>query len=770
MFDSSSLIRSRRRAPVLIASFFLSTVTILAQQPGQLRGAVLSADGEPVSGAVVRVANPSRSTVTGPDGAFVIESLPKGEVLVEVTSDRHGGWTGTVVVESDGARLEVQLDSVAHHEEILVTASAFERGEFDLATPTNVLTGDELLVRLQPTLGDTLAGEVGVTASSFGPGASRPVVRGLGGDRVRMLESGIGAGDASSASPDHNVATEPGNAERIEVLRGPATLLYGSSAIGGVVNVIDGLIPSSPTESTASGHADLRLASVNDEVTGSLAVGGQTGDWGWQARALSRDTGDTEIPGFAEVHHEGEEEEEDEHEEAFGVLANSDIETTSIGGGLSRFFDSGFVGVSVSGYDSNYGVPGSHGHEEEHVDDAPGVDEHTEEEGGTRIDMQRLRVDLRSEVEADFGFFQGLKARVGVVDYEHDELEPDGAVGTTFLNDAWEGRVDLLQKSRSGYNASWGLQVRSRESQAVGEEAFIPRNDALSLAAFTFQELSRGDFSFQLGGRFETQDNSTQVARDRSFSGFSASAGSVWRFHPQWSLAGSLARSVKFPAGEELYSNGPHFATQAFEVGNPDLDEETSVGVDVSLRKTEGRVRGSLTAFRNDFSDFIYQAFTGDELDELPLLAYTQDDAEFQGLEVDTRVGLWQRGHAHLDLSLFGDLVRAELADSGRPLPRIPPRRLGLGMHYSDERWSATAEVTDVDDQDRLGENETPTDGYTTVNASLGYRLYTSRVVYDLLLAGRNLTDEEARNHLSFLKDSVPLGGRDVSLSLRLSF
>jgi iron complex outermembrane receptor protein len=738
-------------------------------EPGAIEGRVTTLEGEPVKGAGVALADLRQRTITGADGTFRFDAVPPGSHLLEVESATGGSAVERVTVDSGAtAEVEITITLVRHEDEIMVTGSPILRSQLEIAQPTSVLTGEELLYRRQPSLGETLAQEPGVTSTFFGPGASRPVIRGLGGDRIRILQGGIDTGDVAGTSPDHAVTADPAAAERIEVLRGPATLLYGSSAIGGVVNVIDGRIPDFRPEEPVTGSVELRAGSVDDERSGTVQLGGGAGDWAWHVDALARETGDYEIPGFAAIEEDehGDEEHEEEEENPFGVVPNSDLETAAGSFGVTRFFgDAGFLGVSASGFESEYGVPGSgHGH---------GEGEEGEEGGDVRIDLERRRLDLRSEVGLPFGPFQGVKTRIGYVDYEHAELEgADGEVGTRFFNDSWEGRFELVQKPRGSVSGSVGVQLGTRDLEAVGDEAFIPATEARQLALFAFEEIDRGAFRWQLGARYESQevDATDPVLQDRSFDAVSGSVGIVWLPVDGYSLGLSVARSTKLPNPEELYSDGPHFATQAFEVGDPELGEETSVGADLSLRKTSGRLRGSLSFFVNRFDDFIYQSFTGAVEDGLPVLAYTQDDTELTGFELDGRYSLWESGSSHLDLSFQWDRVRAELRDTGEPLPRIPPQSFGVGVHYHTTRWHAFAELRRSDEQDRVAENETATDGYTLVNAGTSYRFFWSDQVFDLLLRGRNLTDEEARNHVSFLKDRVPLPGRDVSLSLRWTF
>ncbi|HEX6904912.1 MAG TPA: TonB-dependent receptor [Thermoanaerobaculia bacterium] len=738
---------------------------------GTIEGKVTASDGAAVDDAEILMAELRRRTRAGADGTFRFEGVPAGTYLLEAVSSRYGNAVDRVTVDAGGtSRVELVLDLTVHRDEILVTASPDVRSRYEVAQPTSVLSEEELQQRLQPTLGETLGKEPGVSSTFFGQGASRPVIRGLGGDRIRVLESGVGSGDASTTSPDHAVSIDPMTAERIEVLRGPATLLYGSSAVGGVVNVIDNRIPDEMPGAKIEGTAELRGGTVSDERGGTARLEGGLGRFAWHVGYLKREADDYEIPGFAEsaALRAAEGEEGEEGEEAFGFVPNSATESESEAVGLSYIGDNGFVGVSVSGLDTLYGIPGgAHGHEHEGEE---GEGE-AEEEAPVRVDLEQRRYDLRGSITRPLGIFRGVNVRLGVTDYEHRELEGD-EVGTRFLNDSWEGRFELLQNALGPLSGSIGFQALSRDFEAIGEEAFVPPTRTDSWAVFAFEEVTRGAWRFQLGGRYENQDveAETEGVDHRSLSGLSGSLGVVYGIGDDYSLGLSLARSTKLPNAEELFSNGPHIATRAFEVGDPNLDEETSLGVDVTLRKSNGPLTGELTFFTNRFDDYIFEQATGEEEDGLPVFQYVQRDAEFHGAELS---GVWELFHGepdHLDLEFGADFVRAELRDTGEPLPRIPPRRYRLGLHYRGERLSGLIEGIQAEDQDRVSQFETPTGGYTLLNASVGYRFLTNVAVYDLLLRGTNLTDEEARTHVSFLKDFAPLPGRDVSLSLRVTF
>lgn len=758
-------------APLPILVLALLAPPAAAQETGTIAGRVVvegRADPGPMTASLV---GQRRRTTVQEDRTFRFEAVRPGDHIVLVEARVGGQGVGTVTVApGETAEVEVRLEITTIREELVVTATAEPRRQLDVAQPTSVLSGEDLATRSGTTLGETLNEEPGVSSSYFGPGAGRPIIRGFSGDRIRVLEGGLGSADASGTSPDHAVSSDPMTAERIEVIRGPATLLYGSSAVGGVVNVLNGRIPAYVPEEDLTGALHLRGGSVADELSGALELEGALGSRiAWHADYLRRETDDYKIPGFAEIerHEEGEEEHEDE-ERVRGILENSSQETESGSFGLSWVVDQGFLGISMSGMDTNYGVPGhGHGREEE------GEDPEDEEEAPVRIDLRQRRIDLAGELLRDTGPFRGMKLRVGSADYEHVELE-GAEVGTRFTTESIEGRLELVQRQVGRLSGTVGLQGSTVDFAAFGEEAFVPPSSTDLLALFAYEEIDLAPVRLQLGGRWETQDVSAETdlpdLPDRSFDAFSASAGAIWPVDSKQDLAVTLSRSERIPTANELYADGPHAATRAFEVGDPDLGTETALGLDLSLRRHEGRVTGTVTGFYNRFQDYIFERFTGGEEDGLPVIQFVQRDAEFWGAEAEAQVDLYESEASHLVLELRGDVVRAELRDTGEALPRIPPLRLGAGLDYHRGPWRLFGEVRWADEQDRLAENETPSGSYTLVNAAASYRFLLGDTVLDVFLRGRNLTDEEARLHTSFLKDLAPLPGRDISLGVGLHF
>jgi iron complex outermembrane receptor protein len=742
------------RGAVTLAALLFAT-TLFAQNTAVITGRVITADNKPVSDATVTLLELRRTVKVTSDGSFRFDALPAGHYHLHAESTRIGNSVGDAeLAAGQTLAVEIVMDPAVHYEEIVVSAGPDARRASEVYQPVNVMAQEEIAEQLQPTLGETLNREPGVASTYFGPGSSRPVIRGLGGDRIRILEEGVGTGDASNVSPDHAVSVEPAKAQQIEIVRGPATLLYGSNAVGGLVNVIDNRVPAQVPAEKLTGALDLRLGSVANERSQALTLDGGLGSVAWHLDLSNRDAGDVEIPGPADAF--------DDPAEFDGKLANSSLEARSGTLGASWVGSRGFFGAAVTGFSTNYGVPGHAHHEEE--EEGEGV----EEESAVRIELDQKRLDLRGEL-TELGPLANVRLRIGLNDYQHNEIE-GGVVGTRFTNERLETRIEARHRPLGAVKGVFGVQFANNDFAAIGDEAFVPPNTIDTRAVFAFEETTRGRFDFQFGARWEQQDISAAgAAPDRSFAGVSVAGGTI--FHPaeRYAVALSLARTVRMPTASELYANGPHLATRQFEVGDVSLSEETSLGIDVSLRKTAGRVKGQINLFRNSFDGYIYDQPTGQEEDGLPRFQYVQNDARFSGVELETHTELWHEGEHHLELELGGDYVRGRLID-GDDLPRVPPMRASLGLHYQRGQLAASVEAWRYATQRRVAELEQPTPGYTLVNASLSYRILSERVVHDLLLRATNLTDELARSHVSPLKESVPLPGRDVTLAYRATF
>ena len=618
---------------VLVLS--LSSSPALAQREvGSLTGTVVGFDGETPTRGEVTIVDLRRQTTLDDEGGFVFEDLPVGSYLLTFTTPTQGhAVVRATVVAGETRSVEVELHVVSLSEEVIVSVGPEARSSLEVVTPTTVVSGEELQLRSSGTLGGTLTSEPGISETSYAGGASRPVIRGLEGDRVRILQGGVGAGDVSALSPDHAVSLDVASAERIEIIRGPASLLYGSSAIGGVVNVEDTLIPLLRATEPIGGQADLWFGTVANEYGAGIQLDGGSDRFAWHLQGSLREADDYTIPGAADV--------DEPDDEGDRPLENSDFKRESVGVGGSWFFgDAGFLGVSVSGFKSDYGLPGGHGHHEEehghddeehHDDDAEHHDDDEEhhdddeehhdddeehhdddeehhdddeehhdddEEEGVRIDMDRKRVDLRGEINKSFGLFRGFRGRLGVVDYEHQEFE-SGAVGTTYLQDSAEGRFEFVQQQRGRLSGSIGLQLGREDLRVTGAEAFIPDTETSNWGLFAFEELDYDKWSLQFGGRIDGRDldPAEGMNPNRSFTGWSASVGTVFRPSEDSAVGVSLARSTKFPNAAELYADGPHLGTTTYEIGNPLLDEETSLGLDLFYRRTVGRVVGEITLF-----------------------------------------------------------------------------------------------------------------------------------------------------------------------------
>jgi iron complex outermembrane receptor protein len=671
--------------------------------------------------------------------------------------------------------------------DIVVTAP-FRLSRVDLLSSVSVLSGEELARDLRSTIGDTLARQPGVSTTSFGPNSSRPVLRGQQGERVRILKDGIGSTDVSNTSVDHAVAINPLIAQRVEVVRGPAAILYGSSAIGGVVNVIDKRIPRAlPADERFHVDAIAGYGSAADEWFGGGAldvplagrlVAHVDGSW--------RDSEDLRIGGnvLARALREEALTSLDPETRALarlrGPLPNTASRQWDVGGGLSLVTDTGHFGISVSRLENRYGVPirfEVSGEEEASAGIVTAFGGgHGEGPEEVLIDLGQTRFDARAEFDTGGGWLETVRMRFGYADYRHAEIEADtGEEATVFLNQGLEGRIELTQAQRGVWRAAWGAQLYTRDFEAIGAEAFVPRNLTTQVGLFTLHSFDLGAVRAEVGGRYEHTDiRSTDtefgggpVNVRRDFDAISVTAGASVRLGPDWRLAGSVTRSERAPSAEELLANGPHAATAAFEVGDPDFDTERSLGGEVSIRTETARHTFSATAFYQDYSGFIELFPTGEEEDELPVFQFRQADARFWGVEVEGSAVLFRLADADIAVDGLLDYTNARIKEVG-PAPRIPPLRVRGGAEARAGLFTARGEIEHAFAQDRIAEFETGTGAFTLVNASLAVRPFGRDNATTLLLEAANLFDVNARRHASFLKDYAPLAGRDLRVTLRV--
>lgn len=652
----------------------------------------------------------------------------------------------------------------------IVVTGVFLRSQQDILSGTSVLSGVDLVRDLKPTIGDTLTSQPGVSATSFGPNASRPILRGFQGERVRVLTDGIGSFDVSNTSVDHAVVINPLTADRIEVLRGPSALLFGSAAIGGVVNVVDSRIPrlvpdepihlegiatygSAADERTISGaleaplsdklvfHLDGSYSKTDDLDTGTHILTPSL-------RAEAAASSDPAIAALADLR---------------GKLPNSASETWNVAGGLALITEGGNLGFSVSHFDSLYGVPVRYS-----------LDPSVEAEE-VRLDMKQTRADLRAEIDAGGGILDKIRFRAGFADYQHSELEETGEVGTTFFNQGLEARLELLQAKRGGWEGAVGGQMLIRHFDVEGEEKFLPKNETRQLGLFTLQSVDFGKLRAEAGARYEYSDVSASADSDignpslkKTFNSFSGSLGASYALADGWRLGINGSHSQRAPSAEELFANGPHAGTQSFEVGDPNLEKEKSWGVEATLHGSGEGYSFSASAYHSWFDNYIYDERTGLIEGDLPVFQYRQGKARYYGFEAEGSVKLAQLGGFAFNLDGLADYVRARIVNVG-PAPRIPPLRMLAGLEAQGERLQGRLEVEHVWDQKRLALNETPTDDYTLVNASISFKPIADNGT-TIILSANNIFDVEARRHASFLKDYAPLAGRDFRISTRFMF
>lgn len=681
-----------------------------------------------------------------------------------------------------------------HPENVVVTA-IIPRAHIDVLGGTSVLSGEALARNMRSSLGETLGRQPGVSSTSYGPGASRPILRGFSGDRIRLLTDGIGSFDASANSVDHAVAINPLLSDRIEVLHGPAALLYGSSAVGGVVNVIDTRIPTSlpangfdlqatgsfgsaAREKLLAGKADIALgggfvlhADGSWLDAGDLRTGGGILGAGPRAEALASD--EDEIRDLASLR---------------GRLPNSALDGWSYTGGLNYIDAGGSLGFSVGRSRMTYGLPIRYEtHEDEHHDHDHDHDhghDHDHHHHGAeevRVVMNQTRADLRGQVNVNGGFLDQIRLRAGWADYDHAEVDLDGEVHTRFFSEGLETRLEAIQSRRGNWEGAVGAQFLLRKSRIEGEEKFLPAIDGQTYGLFTLQSLDLGALRLEAGARYEHSKLDAASDLDlgnpeyrRSFGTFSGSLGASYAIVPDWRIGLNLSRVERAPTADELFARGNHAGTQAFELGNPDFRTERGWGLEGTLHGRGRDFHLTFSGFYNKFDRFIYDdivddsaclvASGGSEL-AFPCFAYLQSGAEYYGAEIQADWTAARIGTTELRLDGLVDVTRATLAD-GSPVPRIPPLRMLGGVSLDNGEWSIRGEVEHALKQDRVSARETVTPAYTFVNAALSWKPKVADDRLSIILQANNIFDVEARRHASLLKDYAPLAGRDIRLTV----
>jgi iron complex outermembrane receptor protein len=645
-------------------------------------------------------------------------------------------------------------------EEVRVTAAPLAKDALEMTQSASVLAGEALNRQLGNSLGETLKNMPGVSSASFGGNVGRPVIRGLDASRVGVMENNVASNDVSKVSQDHAVSIEPFLADQIEVLRGPATLLYGSDTIGGVVNVRSNRVPVDPAQK-ATGRAQIQIDSAASERYGVARMDWGTRDatWGFHADAFRRETSDYDIPGFAETDPEP-------GEAPPGSLFNSALDNQGGALGASWFGEKWRIGLAASLYDSDYGIPGeAHGHEDDHEEEGDHGEE--EEAAPVTIALTSRRIDSEAQASNPFAGFSDLKLLLSHSDYEHTEFE-GAEIGTVFYNDTLDGRLELTHHAMGAWRGVLGLQYRDRDFSALGEEAFVPPTVTESIGLFILEEAQFDAWRLDVGARIEDTDTRTADGRRASHAPLSFSAGALWHVTEASHFAINLARAQRAPGDQELYADGPHLATQTFELGDASLEEETSRSYELSFRRHAGRLTGTVSVYRNEFDDFIYLADTGHVEDGLPLRQWTQHDARFTGAELELRYDFGAAASGHWQATLFADTVDAELT-SGQALPRIPPRRIGLGLEWDQGPWAAGLSWLHAAAQTDIADFETATAGYDDLGLELSYRFGSKPArSWELFARAANLLDEEIRNHGSSLKHQAPHAGRNFTLGARL--
>ena len=785
----------------LISSAVFSVLCSHSALAATVTGKITDDKNQPIENAAVHVHGKDQGVKTNAQGEFSIDVDSQSQLHVS----KDNFIDSRIAVNENSNNVTVSLTPTSV-ETVVVYASALHKNSLEMISPVSVLSGDELKNKSKATLGETLKGLPGVNASYFGPVSSSPIIRGLDGPRVKITQNGLDASDASRIGPDHATSSDSLAAEQIEVLRGPSTLLYGSGAIGGVVNVVDNRIPTSNLDDL-TGAAEYSHDTVSNSNT--VAAKLETGNDGFNFHfdGTKRSGDDYETPTFNIT-------DEDGDVETHNSVENTFIDSDTFNVGTSYVGDHLTVGFSYGSIETDYGIPGHEHHDHDHEGETEEEhDEHAdeEEEESVYAHLEQDRWQGLISYALDNNWIENINLRVGYTDYKHSEIE-DGEIGTTFKNETTEARLNVEHKLAQ-WHGMMGYHYSESDYDAIGEEAFTPASVTTTHALYLLEEREFGDVTLELGARIEDYEITStitesehahdhdeeedhdegeeeSIAYSESFTNVSASAGAIWQYTPGQSVALSLSHSERAPLSAELLSNGLHIATGTYELGlgyhiednevhfePEDIKQEKSTNLDFSFRRFSGDFGYTVNFFYNDIKNFYYQQNTGlvyDEEDGLEsaigahddavaVYQFASKDAELYGVEFDV--------HYQIDpnamVKVFGDSTRAKLKDDEGNLPRIPANKLGSELQYNVGDLQLTLTGTHYFEQDNISAYETKTDGYTIVDAQANYQLSLGAVDTQLYLNIDNITDELGFVHSSFIKDKAPLPGRNFRFGIR---
>ena len=766
-----------------ISYLWILLSTFAHAEINDLTGRIVNDKNQGMAEVTIRIKNTTVKTTTKEDGTFIFKDVSNGDVEldVEVSNTQHFN----TIINFQGDPIIINVDAI-DLDEMVVSALPLEHNLLNMTVPVTIINEEELIVNRGTSIDQTLNQVTGINSGGFGQGAGQIVIRGQQGPRVAVLNNNQTLQDASRVSPDHWISTEPLLITQVEVLKGPATLLYGGGAIGGVVNVIDDVIPVTKVDGI-EGAIEGRLSdSALDEKAAVISLNaGLSDNVVGHFSYFDSSTDNYEIPGDAEsdILREFEGEHDEDEEGTTGFLENSSVESDGANLGLSWFNENGYWGISYSDFDRDYGLPG-HGHDEdEHGHDEDEEEDHRDEEDEHGGEEEEVRLILDKSVLVLKGnqsfneteFLDSIKTHYTDTDYRHVEFE-GGSTGTVFDNQANEFRFELTHHELAGMRGIAGFQYSSRDFSAIGDEAFILPSTTNTWSLFLIEEKEFDGWHGELGFRFEDQNVETALFNDISDQAVSLSLGAVFKINENWTLPVHMTSSQRLPTAEEYFSNQggadeliTHLATSLIEVGDIDLTHETANNLDIGLKYRSEKIRFDLAVFYNQIDDYIFLRNTGMFDEETPIFQYSQQNSTFSGYELELEYLINSNNAQQWRFKLFADGTNAEL-NTGEPIPRIPADRLGFGINWSMRGWSAGLNYTHIMKQNDVADLELPTNGYDLLDLNISWLHQGPNVETLFFIKGNNMLDEEIREHASFIKDLAPRPGRSITAGVRLMF